>query len=184
MGFDYFHPGNVDQFTFYRVPKMLLGIKVPEEGKPLSHGAMLLYGMLLDRMGLSSMNSAKDDGKWVDEDGNVFIYYSQQSIMKDLKVSNKTASKLMKELKTCGLIETRLQGLGRPARLYLKNFASGSEDSTHESCNKFISRNEAKSHLKVKEVHTNNTDESDIERSDTDLIVSADGYDEMMQRTV
>ena len=56
MDFDYFYKEQADQFTFYRVPKVLI---IDDTFSELSTDAKLLYGLLLDRVSLSA-NSGKN----------------------------------------------------------------------------------------------------------------------------
>ena len=56
MQFDYYYGTQAEQFTFYRIPKLLITSPV---FKKLSDSAKLLYGMMLDRLSLSIK-------KWVD----------------------------------------------------------------------------------------------------------------------
>mgnify|MGYP000267232119 CR=1 FL=1 len=56
--FDYFHGYESEQFAFYRIPRQLI---TGEAFKKLSTDAKLLYGLLLDRMGLSAKNGWYDD---------------------------------------------------------------------------------------------------------------------------
>ena len=73
----YFYSENADQFTFFRVPKILF----TDEYINISSDAKLLYGMLLDRMSLSLKNG------WLDEEGRVFIIYTAEEIMEQLHIS-------------------------------------------------------------------------------------------------
>ena len=50
MQFDYFYGDEAEQFTFYRIPKALI---TSQQFKKVSDSAKLLYGLMLDRMGLS-----------------------------------------------------------------------------------------------------------------------------------
>ncbi len=87
----------------------------------MSTEAKLLYGMLLDRMGLSSRNG------WFDSQGRVFIYYTLEEIQADLNCGRDKAMKLLAELdssKGVGLIERVRQGLGRPTIIYVKQFTT------------------------------------------------------------
>ena len=68
---NYFYGDEAEQFTYFRIPRLL--ITVPRF-KHLSTDAKLLYGMLLDRMGLSMKNG------WHDDDGRVYIYYTVEEI--------------------------------------------------------------------------------------------------------
>lgn len=114
--YEYFTESNCDQYTFYRIPKLLF---TDAALQPMSYGAKILYGILLDRVSLSIKN------RWIDENGHVYIIYTLQEIMETLGICDKTATKLMNELMQSGLVERRVQGLGRPALLYVKNFATG-----------------------------------------------------------
>lgn len=48
--FDYYYGIEAEQFSFYRVPRLLIK---DERFKGLSSDAKLLYGLMLDRMALS-----------------------------------------------------------------------------------------------------------------------------------
>ena len=95
--FDYFYGQSGEMFSYFRVPKILFrDIKF----KDLSTDAKTLYGILLDRMGLSVKNG------WLDEQGRVYIIFPVQEVMDAL-----------------GLIERKRRGLGKPNLIYVKNFA-------------------------------------------------------------
>ena len=59
MEFDYFYGQQSEQFSFYRIPKMLF---TDDRFWNVSTDAKLLYGILLDRMNLSAKNG------WIDEE--------------------------------------------------------------------------------------------------------------------
>lgn len=67
MTFDYYYGDESHQFSFYRVPRLLM---TGENFKQVSADAKLLYGLLLDRMSLSAKNG------WYDKLGRVYIYYT------------------------------------------------------------------------------------------------------------
>lgn len=116
--FDYYYGIEAEQFSFYRVPRLLIKDK---RFKGLSSDAKLLYGLMLDRMSLSVKN------RWFDENNRAFIYYTVEEIMDDLGCSRGTCIKIMAELdnkKGIGLIEKKRQGLGRPDIIYVKNFVT------------------------------------------------------------
>ena len=60
MKFDYYYGIEAEQFSFYRVPRLLIK---DVRFKGLSSDAKLLYGMMLDRMSLSMKNGWLDDEK-------------------------------------------------------------------------------------------------------------------------
>ena len=116
--FDYYYGIEAEQFSFYRVPRLLIKDK---RFKGLSSDAKLLYGLMLDRMSLSVKN------RWFDKDNRAYIYYTVEEIMNDLGCSHGTCAKIMAELdnkKGIGLIEKKRQGLGRPDIIYVKNFVT------------------------------------------------------------
>ena len=47
---DYFYGGQAEQFSFYRIPKVLF---TDDKFRSISAEAKVLYGILLDRMSLS-----------------------------------------------------------------------------------------------------------------------------------
>ena len=114
LKFDYFYGVQSDQFSFYRIPRLL--IKDPHF-KGLSSDAKLLYGLMLDRMALSMKNH------WLDNENRAYIIYSISNVMEDINCSKPTCVKIMKELDSFGLIERKRKGLGKPDVIYVKNFA-------------------------------------------------------------
>ena len=89
MNFDYYYGDESNQFAFYRIPRQLI---TGEAFKKLSTDAKLLYGLLLDRMGLSAKNG------WYDDMGRVFIYYTLDEIQEDLNCGHEKAVRLLAEL--------------------------------------------------------------------------------------
>ena len=101
--FDYYYGIEADQFSFYRVPRLLIK---DERFKGLSSDAKLLYGLMLDRMSLSMKNG------WLDKENRAYIIYTVDAIMEDLGCAKATCVKIMKELdseKGIGLIEKKAQ---------------------------------------------------------------------------
>ena len=84
--------------------------------KSVSIEAKVLYGLLLDRMGLSVKNG------WMDSDRRVYIYFTQEDAMGMMDCGHNKAVKLFADLEQTGLIERKKQGQGRPTRIYVKNF--------------------------------------------------------------
>ena len=118
LDLNYYYGTEADQYSFYRVPKTLL---TDSRYKGVSIEAKVLYGLLLDRMGLSAKNG------WYDEQGRVFIYYTLDEIQEDLNCAHGKAVKLLSELDTgngFGLIERIKQGQGRPTKIYVKRFTT------------------------------------------------------------
>ena len=96
--FDYFYGGQAGLFSFYRIPKALF---TDARIRGISAESKILYGLLLDRMGLSVKNG------WTDDTGRVYIIFTTEEIMEALYCADNKATKLMKELESCGLIERK-----------------------------------------------------------------------------
>ena len=127
MKFDYYYGMESEQFTFFRIPRLLIRDR---RFAGLSSNAKLLYGLMLDRMSLSMKNG------WIDENNRTYIYYSMDTVMEDLCCAKSTCVRIMAELddkKGIGLIEQVRQGQGRPDRIYVKNFASLVNDSDNNT---------------------------------------------------
>ena len=130
LKFDYYYGIEAEQFSFYRVPRLLIK---DERFKGLSSDAKLLYGLMLDRMALSIKNG------WLDDENRAYIVYTVENIMEDLGCSKPTCIKIIKELDAdngIGLIEKKRRGLGKPDIIYVKNFSSVPEkESTEKPAN-------------------------------------------------
>ena len=115
---DYYYGLESEQFSFYRVPRML--VKDPRF-KGLSSDAKLLYGLMVDRMSLSRKNG------WLDSENRAYIIYTIDNIMDDLGCGKEKAVKILAELdsvKGIGLVEKVRRGQGKPDIIYVKNFAT------------------------------------------------------------
>ncbi len=120
LNLNYYYGNEADQYSFYRIPKILL---TDRRYKGVSLEAKVLYGLLLDRMGLSARNG------WLDDNGRVFLYFTQEEVMTMLDCGKDKATKLFRELEGIGLVERKKQGQGHPARIYVKNFILEPEHS-------------------------------------------------------
>lgn len=130
LQFDYYYGNEAAQYTFYRIPKLLIK---DARFKKLSSDAKLLYGLMLDRMGLSIKNH------WFDAQNRAYIYYSVDDIMSDLGCARATCTKIMDELdskKGIGLIEKKRQGQGKPNIIYVKSFVVDKDYSSPEKQDK------------------------------------------------
>jgi hypothetical protein len=116
MTFDYYTGAQAEQFSFIRIPKLLL---LHETFSPLSIQAKLLYAVLLDRMSLSVKNH------WVDSKNRAYIIYPVEEIVQDLGFTRKKAMDVLAELETFGLVTKKRRGRGLPNYLYVMDFLSG-----------------------------------------------------------
>ena len=157
--YDYFYGAESEQFSFYRIPKVLF---TEERFKAISAEAKVLYGLLLDRMSLSAKNG------WQDKENRVYIIFTIEDIMEAMGCADQKAGKLLHELESkCRLIERKRQGLGKPNLIYVKNFVTPSES-------RFLNReNHDSGEVKITDQEplksrSNNTENNNTERSDTD----------------
>ena len=162
---DYFYGQQSNQFAFFRIPKLLF---TDPRFCGLCAEAKILYGILLDRMELSTRNH------WLDEKGRVYIIFTIEEVMDHLGCANKKAVSLLAELeKKAGLIERKRQGLGKPNLIYVKNFIF--PDEHIQKCESNISRNVVPTIPELSEAHGNHTDNNQTDYSDTDIPSIPDG---------
>ena len=83
---DYFYGNEAEQFTFYRIPKLLI---TSPEFKKVSDSAKLLYGLMLDRMGLSLKNG------WFDNENRAYIFFTTAEVMEQMNCGTEKATKDM-----------------------------------------------------------------------------------------
>ena len=117
------HINEVKNNAFYQFPQWLLK---EEPYKNLGDKAKLMYMLLFDRRTLSIKN------KWYDDDGQIYLYFTNEQFMKELNCSEKTIIKAKKELSQIGLLKEVRQGINRPNRLYI----NGTVESTGQDLKK------------------------------------------------
>ena len=116
LNFDYYYGDEAKQYSFYRIPKVLMK---DVRFSIVSLDAKFLYGLMLDRMALSVKNG------WLDESGRVYIIFTVADVMESLGCAEQKANKLLSELdnvRGIGLIERKRRGLGKPNVIYVKKF--------------------------------------------------------------
>ena len=99
----------VEKFQYFQLPKWLF----KEPYKKLSNNAKIMYALLYNRLDLSL------ESKWHDRNGQVFMYFTTAEFCEELGCSEKTVTKIKKELVTSGLLRDERQGLTKPNRLYI-----------------------------------------------------------------
>ncbi len=123
----YIHENELNQFIHIQVPMELV---VSDCFSNISGDAKILYGLLLNRTGLSIRNG------WKDENDRTFIYYTIEDVMADLHISHSKASRLFSELSKLieigkdengkpiwfGLVE-KVRVLNKPSRIYVHKVA-------------------------------------------------------------
>ena len=101
LNLDYFYGGESEQYSFYRIPKVLF---TAAHYRAVPVKAKVLYGLLLDRMALSARNG------WLDEGRRVFIYFTLEDAMAMMGCGHNKAVRLFAELEQIGLIGAGSRG--------------------------------------------------------------------------
>ncbi len=133
INYDFYYGKQAEQFSFYRIPKTLF--TNPAFSK-LSSDAKILYGLMLDRMGLSIKNG------WKDNEDRVFIFFTLAEVQETLHCSHNKGVQLLAELdseKGIGLIVRVKQGMGRPTKIYVMNFLTPERETVESNETKKIS---------------------------------------------
>lgn len=106
---------------FYALPKILFE-------SPLYEGMRLdskvAYSMLKDRLDLSFKNN------WIDEDGNIYLVYSNSNLMKILNCSKSTLLRIKKQLTEYGLIHEIQQSTSKSGNLANRIYLGLLQDDT------------------------------------------------------
>ncbi len=157
-------------FNYTQLPDELFTLELFMD---LSLHAKVLYSFMLRRVSISKENS------WIDEAGDVYIFYRTDEVMEKFNCSNKTASKVMSELEEIGLIEKKRQGQGKPDIIYVNKFsavideppaelAPGEDSESEENpevknlhfqrCNFYTSGNVESTSLEVNNLHASYKD--------------------------
>lgn len=162
---DYYYGNEAEQYTFFRIPKLLF---TDSRYAGISVEAKVLYGLLLDRMGLSLKNG------WLDEEGRVYIIFTIADIKAMLGCAEQKVNKLLRELDSAGgigLIERRRRGLGKPNVIYVKNFTGEKgtgKESQIKKCENHNSGIVKTTDQELRYSQTNDTDLNETEVSETD----------------
>ena len=104
------HINEVKNNAFYQFPQWLLK---DEPYKQLGDKAKLMYMLLFDRRTLSIKN------KWYDDDGKIYMYFTNEQFMRELNCSEPAVIKAKKELAQVWLLKEVRQGINKPNRLYI-----------------------------------------------------------------
>lgn len=104
--------------NFVWLPKVLIGTKYYSK---LQAEAKFMFMLFRDRFSSSLDQARKGNMTFIDDEGDVFIYYPIEEIAKDLGIGRDKAIKLKKELIAYDLIDEVRQGLRKANKIYLKN---------------------------------------------------------------
>lgn len=171
---------------FYAVPKILFE---SEYYKGMRLDTKFAYSVLKDRLSLSLKNN------WIDEEGYIFLVYSNPKLMEILNCSKSTLLRIKKQLSEYGLIREVQQSTSKSGnlanRIYLgqlkddptARISENTEDSSSGTRGvSNLDQGGVKKTLGGCQIDTgivsisapNDTDISDTNNSDTDLIIEED----------
>lgn len=111
---------NHGELIFFQLPK---SIHYNEKYLKMSVEAKYLYMLMYDRNKISISNN------WVDDNGDIYIYFSIENICKELNIKDQKAQKLKKELMNHELIKEVRQGLNKPNKIYVQVCDSNPDES-------------------------------------------------------
>ena len=151
-----FKIGDIDNERFYQIPKSLFTSK---NYKGLGNDGRIIYALLKDRMALSRRN------KWQDENGDIYLLFTQEQIADLLDVSVSTVVRAMKRLRQYDLIEIVRQGLSKPNKIYINKTCDGRQFLT---CQIDKSGDINLESQEVSNCNTNDTEYSDTDNKETD----------------
>lgn len=83
--------------------------------KKMKPESKLAYSLLRNRFNLLISN------EWIDSKGDVYLYYPNEKLAKDLNVGKDKVIRIKKELHEFGLLEEERQGFNKPNRIYVGN---------------------------------------------------------------
>lgn len=170
---DYYYGLEAEEFSFIRVPKLLITLPIY---KCLTSDDKLLYGILLDRMGLSVKN------RWIDGEGRVYIIFTIDDVMNSLNCAEHKAVKMMSNLENkAHLIERKRQGQGKPSIIYVKKFVPG-RDAQFLNCQNDNSGIAESATQDLSKEQCNNTDINNTEINKSFLFSSPEVRKEEMRK--
>jgi hypothetical protein len=161
---DRYKLGDIDNERFYQIPKSLL---INPKYKKISNTSKIMYAILKDRMELSRKNG------WCDDNGDIYLLFSQEEMAYLLGTTKSTIIRNMKELADTQLIDSVRQGLCKPNKIYINRPEQFQEvvKTTLPEVAKMQPTEVAKMQLQeVANCYPNDTDSIDTDLSDTDRV--------------
>ena len=152
-----------ESYKFCKFPKAFL---MNPEYKNLSHSSMVFYAALIDRMSLSDRND------WRDEDGQIFILYSNKELCKTMNCSHETVTKKLRELEQFGLLKRKKRGQGKADMLYVLEPCEACDSFALQNAENKKSEMQENSTVEFKRMASNKTDSNNTDLNKTDLSIS------------
>jgi hypothetical protein len=155
LNLKYFTPQTAIGYQFITVPNTLVS---HEAFDSVDYGAKLLYGKMLSRASLSAMNS----DRFTDLQGRLYIIYTVEQVMTEMRCGNKLAIKMIKQLEEIGLIEKKRQGQGKPSLIFVKDFSGVEFTENFQKCLVDISENVHQTYHGMSNGHSSYIDYSEL----------------------
>ena len=163
---------------FYALPKVLFENPI-YEGMRLD--AKVAYAMLKDRLDLSFKNN------WIDEDGNIYLVYSNSNLMKILNCSKSTLLRIKKQLTEYGLIHEIQQSTSKSGnlanRIYLGLLHDDTPTRNADKPGDFKSDTRGVSNLAPNDTEYSDTNNSDTNNNETELSISEEDEEKATQNS-
>lgn len=133
--------------SFIQFPRELLN---REEYKVLSPNAMLLYTILIDRLGLSFKQIESNKKiQFYDAKSNMYVIFKREEIQEKLHIGRSALDTAVLQLKECNLIKETKQGKNMPNIIYLGKTIGMIENEKTEEI-----RNVQNQHSGVQKINT------------------------------
>lgn len=159
-GFPLMKQGDIVSFYHLQMPRWLF---TESRYMALSLEAKVAYTFLLNRFQLSRMND------WVNEEGEVFIVFTRESLAAEMQVSYRKAIDSFKELVKAQLIWEKRLGRGRPNQIYLAAVQLTEEEKSSHASAPFLNKEDVKPERPAESAHQEDapTVERQVERVDS-----------------
>jgi len=158
LNLSYLTADSARTYNFYLLPKELIDNPAFDE---IDYGAKILYSLMLNRASLSAVHSAD----FTDKNGNLYIIYTVEQVMENMRCATQTAVKMLKQLDDIGLIEKHRQGQGKPSIIYVKDFST-IEFLNSKKCNSRTPKNRSQELQKVECSNPNQNQNQNLSEND------------------
>jgi len=167
LNLEYLSPASAKRYDFIQIPTLLLDHEAFDH---IDYGSKILYGRMLNRASLSVINAKN----FTDSNGRLYIIYTVEQVMGDMRCSKPTAVKLLDQLSQIGLVEKRRQGQGKPSLIYVKDFSTvslqKSKKFTSGSSKNLPSRSKENELLEVQKIDPNQINQNQTNFSNQNYI--------------
>ena len=162
---------DLNNIMFYQCPKWLFDLLLEGE---LTPGAFSTYILMYERTRISLKN------KWIDKNGEVYIKYSYEELLEDLKVkSNTQIQRNLRKLEELHLLDKK-KNFSSSTTYYLNIYSPTQNESTSPTQNESTSptQNESTSPTQNVETSNNNFSNNNIKKNNTSSKDDEKGFEE------